>query len=207
MSYSQNQEDLFILNYFGDYKGTVLEIGANDGTMLSNSRLAIRNGWSAYLVEPGDPYKSLVDLYGHSPETVRLFGYGLGEKTEQVNFYASKSHIPNGSDIGLVSSTSYKETERWRNAGVEFITTTIQVRKYSEWYEAQDRPKFDFISLDCEGGEWGILQQIDLDECACRALCIEWNGNPDLWNLFNDYCGSFGMVLRVQNNENLIFTK
>lgn len=206
MSYSQNQEDLFILNYFGDYKGTVLEIGANDGIMLSNSRLAIQNGWSAYLVEPGETFNSLKFIYGGNPN-IKLFPYGIGEKTEQVNFYASKSHIPNGSDIGLVSSISYKETERWRNAGVEFITTTIQIRKYSEWYETQDRPKFDFISLDCEGGEWGILQLIDLDECACKCLCIEWNGNPDLRNLFNDYCSSFGMVLMVQNNENLIFCR
>ena len=37
MNYSQNNEQNIILNYFKNYKGTLLDLGANDGITFSNS--------------------------------------------------------------------------------------------------------------------------------------------------------------------------
>ena len=51
--YSQNGEQKIILEYFQDkYKGKVLDIGANDGITLSNSRALIEKGWDGVLIEP-----------------------------------------------------------------------------------------------------------------------------------------------------------
>ena len=36
--YSQNNEEQIILEYFKDFKGNLLDIGANDGVTLSNTR-------------------------------------------------------------------------------------------------------------------------------------------------------------------------
>ena len=54
MDYSQNGEQLIIEKYFGDFKGILLDIGANDGETLSNSRSLIKKGWQAVLVEPSE---------------------------------------------------------------------------------------------------------------------------------------------------------
>lgn len=203
-TYSQNKEDLFVLNYFGDYKGNLIEIGANDGVTLSNSRLLIENYWKAVLVEPGDEYKKLFDLYGTENKYVCIEPYGIGDKFEEVNFWQSDSHVPNGTDTGLVSTTNFEETKRWPD--VNFTEKEISLIPFSRLERHLKYLKtFDFISIDAEGSEWKILQQIDLKSVGCKCLCIEWNSHPDLLEKFSNYCANFGLNLKHKNAENLIF--
>lgn len=210
-TYAQNKEDLFVIDYFGDFKGVLLEIGANDGITLSNSKLLIENGWKADLIEPGyEPCYKLVFMYifddnGNANENVKVWDYGIGEKNERVDFWESDNHIPNGKDIGLVSTTNFEETKRWPN--VKFTKRQIMLQTFEKHCQNSNKIKFDFISIDCEGSEWSILQQIDLDKVGCKCLCIEWNSKPELFRLFRDYCGKFGLHPVHQNNENLIFVK
>ena len=199
-SYAQSQEDLFIINYFGDYKGTLLDIGANDGRTFSNSKLMIENGWSAHLLEPGSIFTEL-QLCHATNHNVNCYNYGLGKHDEVVHFWESDAHVLNGSDRGLVSTCNFEETKRWPN--VKFTKRKVQLCSWATF--AGLRLKFDFISIDVEGHEWEILQQIPLDEVGCKCLCIEWNSNPELLKLFSDYCKGFRVGL--QNAENLIFVK
>ncbi|MEO6633733.1 MAG: hypothetical protein ABIN13_18470 [Mucilaginibacter sp.] len=85
MGYSQNNEDEFVLKYFGSFKGTLLEIGANDGADLSNSKLLIENGWHAHLVEPGSTCADLFLRHSLNPN-VHIYNYGIGDRDEKVNF-------------------------------------------------------------------------------------------------------------------------
>ena len=68
--FSQYQEDDAIMDYFKErlLSGRLLDIGAADGCLFSNSRaLILNNGWEGTLVEP-DPANVavLADLYrGH----------------------------------------------------------------------------------------------------------------------------------------------
>jgi FkbM family methyltransferase len=202
-TYSQNKEDLFILNYFGKFKGRLLEIGANDGVTLSNSKLLIDNGWNGVLLEPGLIYQSLNKLYPDGCVNVCAINTGIGLKNDIVTFYESGAHIKNGSDRGLVSTTDYNETLKWRKSGVPFKETKIRLITYAELLKQTNNPTFDFISIDAEGMDWEILQQIDLANTKC--LCIEWNSDTDLYRLFTDYCKGFKVA--VKNAENLIFTR
>lgn len=204
MSYSQNGEDLFVLDYFKGFKGTLLEIGANDGRTLSNSLLLIENGWNAYLLEPGSVCGDLFMLHKDNPK-VHIFNYGIGEGDEVVKFYESGAHVLYGSDKGLVSSTDYIETIRWRNSGVIFTEREIQLISFENFHNSIDNIPFDFISIDAEGHDWTILQQIDLS--GTSALCVEWNGIAQLKVQFADYCAFYRLKLAHVNNENLIFVR
>lgn len=201
-SFSQNNEDRFVLNYFGNYIGILLDIGANDGITFSNSRLLIENGWKAALVEPGKPFDKLLKLYADN-EQVHLYNFAIGEKNATVKFYESGAHVPGGEDKGLVSTMDFEETKRWPD--VEFAETTIRVRNWAYFYGAMGTPKFDFISIDAEGYDEMILRQIDLEEVGCQVLCIEYNGDGDLLEKYKDYC--HGYQLAAMNGENLIFCK
>lgn len=205
-SYAQNQEDVFVLNYFKSYKGNLLSVGENDGQTFSNARLLIEQGWSATLIEPSSVFGKLFNLY--QPENranVRLCNYGIGEKNKVVPFYESGAHVPGGTDRALVSSTDLAETQRWRKTGVQFTEKDIQLVTFKKFWDGKEQ--FDFISLDTEGHDWSILQQIDLNKVGCRCLCIEWNGNDALHKLFTDYCAKFGLGLSLSNRENLIFVR
>jgi FkbM family methyltransferase len=203
-TYSQSKEDLFVLNYFGDYRGRLLDVGANDGTTFSNSRLLIENGWGANLVEPGSVFKELHKLYKENPN-VELSHCGIGLKTGFVKFWDSGAHVKNGKDTGLVSTLNFDETKRWD--GVEFNETTASIMSFDDFYKCSSEPTFDFISVDCEGNDWIVLQQIDLDKVACRCLCIEHNGDEKLLFLYRRYCDKFDMREVLINGENIIFVK
>lgn len=202
---SQNDEAELALKYFKGRKGTLLDVGANDGKTFSNSFDLIKAGWGAYLLEPGAVGSELIKTH-RGNQKVHIFNYGLGEKMEKVKFFESGAHVKGGSDLGLVSTTNEEETERWKKFGVQFRETEIQLVPFDGFYKYNGRPKFNLISLDTEGNDWKILKQIDLKEVGCEFLIIEWNGNPELKNLFSHYCGKFGLNLLSENPENLVYS-
>lgn len=203
-SYSQNSEDLIVLDYFKDFKGTVLEIGANEGKTLSNSLLLIENEWSAILVEPSSVFEQL-KAFHLTNMYVQCVNVAIGKESGKMTLHESFAHVPNGTDLALVSSLDYNETERWRNNGVKFKETEVDVITFKELTDMFPNTKFDFISIDAEFYDWIILQQINLKEVGCKCLCIEFNGNLELANTFTDYCAKFGMREIHRNLENQIF--
>lgn len=205
-SYAQSGEDLIVQQIFGSYKGTLLSVGENDGSTYSNSRLLIENGFSAHLLEPGEACADLMCLHKDN-DKVSVHNIGIGEKTGEVTFYESDNHVPGGTDKGLVSSTSYAETERWRKAGVNFRETTIQLLTFKDFYESIGKPRFDYITIDAESQDWIILQQIGLDAVGCKVLVIEFNSDPELMLKMIQYCRQFRLEVVHRNNENLIFKK
>jgi len=77
--YSQNNEEQVILSYFGNKIGNLLDIGANDGLTLSNSRKLIELGWSAELIEPAEiPYNKLIELYKENKK-VKLHNIAISD--------------------------------------------------------------------------------------------------------------------------------
>jgi hypothetical protein len=70
-SYSQYGEDLVIREIFGDQVGTLLDIGAWNAEIFSNSRALIKQGWKAVLVE-GERTAAvhLAEFYGGNENVV-----------------------------------------------------------------------------------------------------------------------------------------
>jgi FkbM family methyltransferase len=204
-SVAQNKEDLFIQEYFGDFKGTLLDIGSNDGITFSNSRLLIENGFKAHLVEPSSVFYDLKRLYLGN-QNVHCYNVAIGEQQGIVDFYESGAHVPNGTDKALVSTLDFNETQRWAN--VQFNKIKVNVVPFNFLWEMTDFAKFDFISIDAEGHDLTILRQIDLDAVRCKCLIIEHNGSEDLKTDFCRYCvDQFGMKLALVNAENIIFIR
>lgn len=209
MFYGQNKEDeiinnLIISKYGADFKGTILDLGANDGVTLSNSRYFIENGWNGVLVEAGNlPYERLMKTI--LPKTIAI-NCAIGTQDGYLTFYESNSLI-NPDDVGLVSSLVADETQRWRNAGVGY--TEYKVESYT-WESFRNKfhlksQNFDIISIDIEGLDYDVLSQMNLEELGCKVLCVEFNGKD--MAKYVDYVNKHGMILQSQNAENLIFLK
>lgn len=204
--FSQNLEERVILNYFGDFRGTLLDAGANDGVTFSNSRQLLLNGWKGVLVEPSEyGYESLLKLYDYGCGDVMVCHMALGMEDGIMAFHESGAHVPNGADRALVSTLSSNEKDRWQ--GVQFTETEVIVEKWDTFIKHKYCENgFDFITIDCEGMDWQILQQIDLTTVGCKCLCIEWNSNKALGEQFKSYCTvKHGMKLLHTNAENMIF--
>lgn len=209
--YSQNQEDTLILNHwinrYGDSKGTLLDVGANDGVKLSNSLLFIEQEWSAYLLEPSKPTFSKLQSFHKGKKDVHCYNCGLSDETGTKLFYESGTLLNEG-DIDLVSTTQLSEFHKW-NGRVTFNESVAFFYTWQDWldYGKIGGEKFDFISIDAEGEDWKILSQINLTKHECKILCVEWNSIPLNLMLFTQYANSHNLFEIHRNAENIIFAK
>lgn len=193
-SYSQNGEDLIISLYFGDYKGTLLSIGENDGETFSNSRRLIEMGWKGVMFEPDKgAYRKLHMLYHNNPD---VWCYNLG-----VSNYCGNGKFYRGNDSLLSTSFNNLASKYPNNSYVADEANFITFAGILSVFE----PPYDFISIDAEGEDWNILQQIDLTAVGCKCLCIESGNDAALPGLYTEYCARHGMKRVLKNGENMIF--
>jgi len=205
--YSQNNEDQIIAAHFGDYKGTLVEIGANDGATLSNSKLLIEMGWEAHLFEPSiSTFCKLENLHIKNTK-VYTYPMGVADFSGESDFYES-GQLLGGEDKSLVSCINPEEKKRWGNS-VEFVQTKADFTTWLDFvkkHQYTDKT-FDFISIDAEGEDWHILKQINMNQHNCKILCVEWNSKPQLAQAFVEFANYFEMKEIHRNAENIIFAK
>lgn len=198
-SYSQNNEQEHILNYFGDYVGTFADLGSNDGITFSNVRALVEHGWTGIFVEPSpiafdrlkENYAGLKGLY--------FYPFALGGHNGRVILNESGALVSQD-DVSLVSTIKPAEMKRFKKS-VKYSPITVDVYRWktalNRWYIKT----FDFISLDIEGAEMDVLPEIDLTETKC--ICLEWNGKEALKQEYEKYLSGFKLI--YASPENLIY--
>lgn len=206
MSYSQNNEEQIIREYFGsafDAEGTLLDIGANDGMTLSNSYPLIAfHGWKGVLVEPSEKaFEKLVHLYDGNSKA-ECHNVAINDKCGEVTFYSSGAHIGRD-DSDLLSTIDPKEMEKWKGK-CTFTKTTVKAVTIEYLLNSSEFNKFDLITIDAEGVDYEILTQLDLTALMCKMLIVESNSIDN--QKYIDYAAKFGMKLIHKNYMNLIFT-
>jgi FkbM family methyltransferase len=204
MNYSQNNEENLIRQYFKQFKGRFIDIGANDGKTLSNTYWCALNGWKGVCIEPSEEaFNRLV--INHADTSVKCFQFAIGNETAKVKFFHSGEHLGVG-DVSLLSTTKQAELQRWNGSKNQFTEQEVDSITWYDFHELPYQyPKYDLISIDAEGCDWDILQQINLTETGCKMLIIETNGIDN--DKFIRYCNTHKMRLYAKNHENLIFVK
>lgn len=204
MNHSQNNEQQLIINYFAGKAGNVLDLGANDGITLSNSYDAIQRGWSGVLVEPSQKaFEKLLNLY-ESRHDVLCYNVAIGKENGEADFYESGEHLGTG-DTSLLSTLVHSELKRWAGTKNTFTSTKTQVVTWDVFYDRLPVKQFDLVSVDCEGLDYYIMSQMDLEEMEVKMFIVEWNGKDE--KLFTDLAERSGLKLYSKNGENLIFVK
>lgn len=207
--YSQNNEEEIIMGYFGDRTGRLLDIGANDGITFSNSAKLLELGWCGVLLEPSTiAHERLTARYAGRPDILTAKA-GIADFTGDATLHESGSWQHTGPDQGLFSCIDPKEKERWGNtvAWSPAIAKFYTFDDFLKFMDSKNIRKFEFITIDAEGYDWKILQQMDLAQLGCQCLCIEYNSHATVAQLYQEYAGQFGMHQLSINAENIIFGK
>lgn len=201
-NYSQSFEQDAILKYFGDFKGTFLDIGANDGITLSNTRALAELGWCGCLIEPAPvAYSKLKSLYESKKKCIYTYNCAIGNHNGKGLLFDSGSLLKTG-DTSLVSTLVEAETERFKSV-LAYEPIEVKVFKWKTFYNRLYIKKFDFVSIDAEGFDAVILEQMDVSEVKC--LTIEWNGHENLKQQFSKKLEGFKII--YTSAENLIFAR
>ena len=197
--YSQNKEEEIILHYFSGQTGTFIDIGANDGITFSNTRALAERGWKGVLIEPSPKaYAKLKEVYnGH--KWFYLYNFALGDKNGKA-FLQESGPLCSAKDVGLVSTFVTSEMDRFKSK-VAYEPFEVKMFKWKTFLNRLAIKEFDFISMDCEGSELGILPDMDLSKTKC--ICLEWNSKPELKTEYEKYLTGFNLI--YNSGENLIY--
>ena len=197
-TYSQNNEQQVILDYFGEhYIGTFLDLGCNDGATFSNTRALGLRGWSGTLVDASEKAINIARSVYKDNNRVEVVNVAIAPYKGFITFYESGTHL-GGQDVSLVSTIIESEKQRW----VKERFTEVQV-PCDTVKSIMNGRTFDFINIDIEGMDFEVLTQIDLTDVKC--VCVEYNGIEP--QKYIDYCAQFDMKEIHRNGENLIFAK
>lgn len=201
-NYSQSQEQAAILKYFGDFRGTFLDLGANDGQTLSNTRALAELGWCGCLVEPSPvPFSKLKKLYEDQKKgCFYLYNCAVGIFNGRTVLHDSGTLLNTG-DSGLVSTLVKAETDRFKS--VKYDDVEVKVYRWKTLFNRLSIKKFEFVSIDVEGMDADVLEQMDVSEVKC--LCIEWNGKKELKERFDKHMEGFKII--YTSGENLIYAR
>lgn len=164
--YSQSGEQAPLLRWAnGRGNGKLLDIGAADGLVFSNSRALIESGWAAVLVEPAAwAADKLLALYNNRPDVVVVNALVMAEQAGLVELFYSRDD--------LLSTTHPAERQRWAS----------QVNFESCWCaavtlrELLDRfGPFDLASIDAEGETEALVEAYAGHSHwdSLRCLCFE----------------------------------
>jgi FkbM family methyltransferase len=197
--FSQNEEEKYILEYFGDSVGTFCSLGENDGVTFSNVRALVLRGWKGVMVDCSptavarckELYKDFKGIY--------VYDYAI-YKHNGKEIFQNSGALCTPSDTGLVGTFHQHEKARF-DRKVKY--DPIEVKTF-RWKTALNRWKikeFDFISLDIEGSELFVLPEMDLSKTRC--ICIEWNGKPELKEAYEKYLDGFSII--YTSGENIVY--
>lgn len=202
---SQNQEEKYILDYFKDYEsGTFCSIGENNGETFSNVRaLALTGKFCGVMVEPSPlAFSKLKALYEKEKKgCFYLYNCAVGTHNGRAILHDSGSLLKTG-DTGLVSTLVPEEKKRFESV-LTYEPVEVKVYRWKTLLNRFTIKKFDCISIDAEGFDSEILDQMDVTDV--KLLVIEWNGHQYLKDKFSQKMEGFKII--YTSGENLIFAR
>lgn len=199
--FSQSLEEQYILDYFKGKTGTFLDIGSNDGKTFSNVRALMELGWRGCCVEPSPTAYAMLKENTKEFEGVYCYPYALGVTNGMLKFHDSGSHLGKD-DHGLLSTLSEQDYNKWRGS-TQFNEIEVQCFRWKTFLNRLMIKEFDFISVDCEGMDYQILEQIDLRSTSC--VCVEYNGDGNLKEKFDKLMIGFRLI--YTSGENLVYAR
>jgi FkbM family methyltransferase len=168
--FSQLHQDSWVVSETnGKRNGFFLEIGAFDGTTLSNSLLLERDyGWSGILVEPSPAFTIPI----LSTRKAKLCTQPVDAQSGNTVTMLFVTQKPEVSSISRVADND-RNAEQRKKEHVQIDMNTISLMDLLIKYDA---PKvIDYISIDTEGNEFDILENFDFKRFDIQLFSIEHN--------------------------------
>ncbi len=154
---SQIGQDEWVLSLFGGPRFFV-DVGANDGRLLSNTYKLEKAGWSGICV---DPFPS-----NHGERKCKLVRAAVAGAVRNVTF------VEAGTAGGIVDLLGANEKHTANGKAVQMQTKTLE----DILLDANAPAYIDYLSLDSEGSELDILSTFPFWKYRFGAVTIETNG-------------------------------
>ena len=168
--YSQYHEDVILNKIFkGKKDGVCVEVGGFDGVTGSNTFFFEKLGWKCMVVEPMPNFCEAI----RNARSCIIAEYAASSKEGVVDFYVAEG-------VETLSTMEFSETHFSRIKETPNSTLNkIQVKtkrldtilKENEFFD------IDFMTIDVEGHELGVLSGLDFETSNIKIIIIEDNSN------------------------------
>ena len=163
-SYSQNFEDVMLHRALKDIvTGTYVDVGAQDPTTHSVTRLFYDLGWSGVNLEPNLQFYKLLEEERPRDQNLQL---GAGSSQETHTLYEFKN-------TGL--STLQKDIAERHviDKNLNYTSSVIEVQTLNQILNPLNLGEIHFLKIDVEGFEKEVLLGLDLSKTRPWIIVIE----------------------------------
>jgi FkbM family methyltransferase len=192
-TYSQHKQDLRAIDFFNEKnKLFYLDIGANDGVIISNTYLFEKKyNWDGICSEP---LPSQFELLKQNRDAKFDNNAVYSESNLQLEFSVHRWLS------GLTTHIQKNQIETLNKPKIIVNTITLQ-----DLLKKHNAPKtVHYVSLDTEGSELEILNSVDLNMYKFLYICVEHNYDINKRNGINQLLVKNGYIHRgnyVQDAE------
>lgn len=153
-----------------NFKGFYLDIGAHDGVSGNNTKYFEEKGWEGVCIEP----HPLVFEQLKVNRTCRVENVAIWKEDTEVDFLAVSGYAEMLS--GIVESYDPRHRARVEREILQMGGFSALVKVKALRFDSLKLPtKIDFLSIDTEGSELHILENVDFSKYDIRVICIENN--------------------------------
>lgn len=198
-SYAQGGEDLAVLNLFKLLeveKPSYLDIGAHDGMTISNTRLLYERGCRGVCVEANPAL--IPSLLAARPQD-RVVNVGVAPQAGKLTFnvFDDTSGRNTFSPAEVVAQLGEREVRSQILLDVVTIDEIVHAWCGGLWP--------DFLSIDIEGLDYGVLETAKLHKSAPMVICAEARqGDGNDWDRM---MGFKGYYRHSRCGDNLLFVR
>tara|TARA_B100001093_G_C26825767_1_gene1013917 strand:- start:1482 stop:2150 length:669 start_codon:yes stop_codon:yes gene_type:complete len=172
---SQYGQDRFVFEeiFKGQKAGFFLDIGAHDGITFSNTAYFESVGWDGVTVEPNPSVFSQLNRN----RNCQKFNGCITSKSGNVNFRKISGYSEMLS--GVVETYDNRHISRINNEildkGGSYTDISVPCLSFRDLVSQYQIEKINFLSIDVEGGELEILQNIDFNLLVIDVVAVENN--------------------------------
>ncbi len=152
-------------------KGFFVDIGAHDGITGNNTKYFEDKGWSGICIEPIPSVFEQLKIN----RTCQVDDCAIWKSTGTTDFLALTGYTEMLS--GIMSDYDPRHFQRvqrelHQHGGTKTLIK-VKTKKFSDIL--QEGTTIDFLSIDTEGSEMSILNNIDFSKYNIKVVCIENN--------------------------------
>ncbi len=164
--FSQQDEERYILEALSDAPtGRLLDIGAYNPKVFSNTRALFDLGWSGVMIEPSPgPMHALLKEYGEEPR-ITLIQAAVSLERGLVRMRVTDD---------AVSSSEAATIETWKDAGGYLGWLHVSAIALEDI--ANQFGGFDFVNVDAEGVSVDLFKRMLEMKWEPRCFCVEHDG-------------------------------
>ena len=180
-SYSLFQEDLFIRNYFKNRsRGFYIDVGCYHPLDGNNTHLLHAKGWNGINLDINFYSIELSKFLRKNDTNIHS---GISKKKDKLTMYYRK-------EINMLNTLDKKTAKiHFRNGfkkrNVQVNTLNFFISKYFKKLE-----KIDFLNIDVEGVELGVLKSLNFKKYRPQLICIEIHNSQKMYDTNYNYLKS-----------------